>query len=147
MLDRSACRALSLCVLLSIPNIFLPFLSCKSHRESPTNSEKWRDYHRNQDFLGGRFGYFFVFLVRGRGKEGSVQAGGGGRFSLLTIWGGLSEEDGGGPGAARISARRRGVGGKRFFFGAEMPTKFLQAEKVRLRRYLNSSERGKFSRK
>ena len=55
---------------------------------------------------------FNFFFGSGAGKEGSVeQAAGDSFFTEKTGEGGLSEEEGGKTGAARISARRMGGGG------------------------------------
>ena len=72
--------------------------------------------------------YIFVFSLPGeveKGVHGSKDRGGGSFFQLKIPAGagGSIRRRGGGAGAGRVSARRRGA--ELFFVGSEIPTKLL----------------------
>ena len=94
-------------------------------------------YRTETDFnLGGRFGYFSFFLLRGGEGARSVSKGVGGVGFLLKMPGGgvlAGERRRGGRGVGRVSAGN--WGGGYFFFGAEMPTKLIVWELITDYRY------------
>ena len=100
--------------------------------------------------LGGRFGYFLFFSVRGRGRGSPSRERRGGVRFLLKIPGGGGGFSGqmrvGGRVAGRVFAGNWGGGLNIFFFGAEIPTKQSNTIWCRLEAQLSGTGRIRFRR-